>query len=539
MIEDMVSVVMPTYNDARYLKSAINDILNQTYTNFELIIVNDGSTDRTVEILDSYAGQDKRIRVFHKENGGTGSALNHGFEQARGEFGTWVSSDDNKQSNYLEVLVEVLRNNRDIEFCCSAFYSAYLKKIFKPYHYRQEDNKFYFCNGIHHNDILTNKVHITDNWPKINNIQCFQGVCFMFTMRLKNKVGKYIQIPGEDYHMTMLMSLNSRVAYVDSNLGTHNNPIDSLSMQNRNCVSEANILTRKVYQESRKWNLEKIPKIANFYWGSKKMSFMRYMTIKTFKKQNPDWSIHLYVPKHVSSETTWRASDTHHKNDSTDYKAKEDYYFKLLSEESIKVIRVDFSNTIIGKDASEPHKSDFLRWNILYKSGGLWSDMDIIYYKPMTELYFNSLQNSSLDMAVCYDKRHVENGVNLTPIGFLLTKPRNPFFNSLTRRAIKEFNPNHYQSMGANMWMSNYPNVDSIQDSYHLRAIDFSHNVVYQFDWNNLDQIYSSRTEKLHDKSIGVHWYGGHPLSQNVNNQLNHTNYLTSDLPLIKLFLAK
>jgi glycosyltransferase involved in cell wall biosynthesis len=380
MIKDLVSVVMPTYNDAKYLKAAIDDILNQTYSNFELIAVNDGSTDETTEILESYAKQDSRIRVFHKENGGTGSALNYGFNQARGEFGTWISSDDNKQPNYLEVLIDVLIKNRDVEFCCSTFYSAYLKKIFKPFHFNHQTKKFQFCNGLSHDGTLTDKVFVTDEWAKINNIQCFQGVCFLFTMRLKNKVGDYIEVPGEDYHMTMLMGLNSRVAYVDSNLGTHNNPVDSLSMQDRNCVAEANKLTNTLYRESKKLHLSKIPKIANFYWGSQRMSFMRYMTIKSFRKHNPDWSVHLYMPKNISNDTTWRKADSHHQNDSTDYKSKENYFDQLLSEEPIKIIKVDFSKTVIGSSGSEPHKSDFLRWNVLYQKGGLWSDMDIIYH---------------------------------------------------------------------------------------------------------------------------------------------------------------
>jgi glycosyltransferase involved in cell wall biosynthesis len=536
MIQNLVSVVMPTYNDAKYLKSAIDDILNQTYSNFELIIVNDGSTDRTAEIIESYAKQDSRIRVFHKENGGTGSALNHGFEQARGEFGTWVSSDDNKQTNYLEALVNVLKNNRDIEFCCSAFYSNYLNTIFRPFYFNQQTNKFEFSNGLSSNAPLSNRVFITDKWTKVNSVNCYQGVCFLFTMRLKNRVGNYIEIPGEDYYMTMVMGLNSRVAYVDSNLGTHNNPVDSLSMQDRNCVTEANKLTNTLYRESKKWHLSKIPKIANFYWGSQRMSFMRYMTIKSFRKHNPDWSVHLYMPKNISTDTTWRKADSHHQNDSTDYKSKENYFDQLLSEEPIKIIKVDFSKTVIGASASEPHKSDFLRWNVLYQKGGLWSDMDIIYHKPITNLYFNNYENSQTDLIVCYDERHVENGVNLTPIGFLLTKPKNPFFNSLAKKSIKLFDPNRYQSIGAYMWMSSYPNIESIKQSYHLRVLNLDHNVVYQFDWNNLEQIYDSRTKELNDKSIGIHWYGGHPLSQEFNNKINHENYLTFDCPIVKMF---
>ena len=119
MIKDLVTVVIPTYNDAAYLKKAIDGILKQTYKKFELLIVNDGSTDNTEKILSEYEKKDKRIKVFNKENGGTGSALNYGFSKANGEFGTWVSSDDSKEETYLEDLVNFLIKNRDIEFVCS------------------------------------------------------------------------------------------------------------------------------------------------------------------------------------------------------------------------------------------------------------------------------------------------------------------------------------------------------------------------------------------------------------------------------------
>ena len=114
MNNELVSVVMPTYNDAPYLEEAINDVLKQTYKNFELIIVNDGSTDNTSEILKKYSELDERIKVFDKKNGGTGSALNLGFSKATGKYGTWISSDDNKEEVFLERLVSFLESNPDV-----------------------------------------------------------------------------------------------------------------------------------------------------------------------------------------------------------------------------------------------------------------------------------------------------------------------------------------------------------------------------------------------------------------------------------------
>lgn len=99
----MISVVMPTYNQAAFLKRAIDSILAQTVQDFELIVVDDGSTDNTAEILTEY--DDPRMQVWHKPNGGTGTALNMGFQWARGEYETWFASDNLMYPENLENLL--------------------------------------------------------------------------------------------------------------------------------------------------------------------------------------------------------------------------------------------------------------------------------------------------------------------------------------------------------------------------------------------------------------------------------------------------
>ena len=90
----MISIIVPVYNTEKYLDRCIQSILAQTYTDFELLLINDGSTDSSGVICDKYAEQDSRVRVFHKENGGASSARNLGLDNARGEWIGWVDSDD-------------------------------------------------------------------------------------------------------------------------------------------------------------------------------------------------------------------------------------------------------------------------------------------------------------------------------------------------------------------------------------------------------------------------------------------------------------
>lgn len=89
-----ISVIVPVYKVEKYLRACIDSILAQTFTDFELILIDDGSPDNCGAICDEYAEKDARIRVFHKENGGVSSARNLGIERSRGEWIAFVDSDD-------------------------------------------------------------------------------------------------------------------------------------------------------------------------------------------------------------------------------------------------------------------------------------------------------------------------------------------------------------------------------------------------------------------------------------------------------------
>jgi glycosyltransferase involved in cell wall biosynthesis len=93
ILPGLVSIVMPAFNGEIFIRQAIDSVLSQTYSNWELIVVDDGSTDRTAEILRGY-GDDARIRSIYQENKGQAAALNHGLDLARGEFATTLDTDD-------------------------------------------------------------------------------------------------------------------------------------------------------------------------------------------------------------------------------------------------------------------------------------------------------------------------------------------------------------------------------------------------------------------------------------------------------------
>lgn len=104
----LVSVIVPIYNVEKYLPRCIDSILAQTYSNLEILLVDDGSSDRCGKIADEYAPKDSRIKVFHKENGGLSDARNYALDRANGEYMTCIDSDDFVDPRYVEILVDIL-----------------------------------------------------------------------------------------------------------------------------------------------------------------------------------------------------------------------------------------------------------------------------------------------------------------------------------------------------------------------------------------------------------------------------------------------
>ena len=105
-----ISVIMPVYNKARYIEKTVNSILSQTYKDFEVIIVDDGSNDGSELICDKFEQMDSRVKVFHIENGGVSNARNIGIENAKGDYIQFIDSDDYISENMLYDLCQIIQN---------------------------------------------------------------------------------------------------------------------------------------------------------------------------------------------------------------------------------------------------------------------------------------------------------------------------------------------------------------------------------------------------------------------------------------------
>ncbi|MCR4792629.1 MAG: glycosyltransferase [Lachnospiraceae bacterium] len=115
MDKPLISIVIPVYNAAKYLERSLDSVVLQTYRNLEIITVDDGSKDESLNILESYAAQDSRFRVLHKENGGSSSARNAGLKIATGDYVGFIDADDYIESDMYENLIDAFDEDADAD----------------------------------------------------------------------------------------------------------------------------------------------------------------------------------------------------------------------------------------------------------------------------------------------------------------------------------------------------------------------------------------------------------------------------------------
>lgn len=150
--EPLISVIIPVYNVEKYLDECMNSVLGQTYRNLEILLVDDGSKDRSPVMCDEYAKKDSRVRVIHKENGGPMSACVEGVKKAEGEYLAFMDSDDWIELTMMEELVKETTGNQK-EMICSNYViekedrSVRIRQSMKPgvYHRKEIEEQLFPC----------------------------------------------------------------------------------------------------------------------------------------------------------------------------------------------------------------------------------------------------------------------------------------------------------------------------------------------------------------------------------------------------------
>lgn len=272
------------------------------------------------------------------------------------------------------------------------------------------------------------------------------------------------------------------------------------------------------------WYPEKIPKIIYFYWDKSILSYLRFLTVKTFSKLNPDWKLKFYYPKDgYTGGKQWNHQEV-------DVKGK-NYFDELTKIPKLELIEVDFEKEGVG-NVPEVFRSDLLRLNLLATYGGLWSDLDILYFRPMTDSWFNNENYKDYNTLISFHPtRHHYS------IGFLGSAPNNPFYAHLYTKGLERIvEKADYQYLGIQLWHNYFNTPNEIIQTYpECKIIDIQMDLTYSFDSTQIGIIYNGQEDIYNPKTIAFHWYAGHPISPSWQNKLTEENWKNYDTTITKV----
>lgn len=174
----LISVIIPVYNVENYLDECLESVTRQTYKNLEIILIDDGSTDRSARICNAWRNKDKRIKVIHKENEGLGIARNVGLEHATGKYIMFLDSDDFWELNTVEILYNSIKDDGDVVYCGYKVFYDQDKVTLKPVTQKKEKIKKENVNSI-----ILNIVGALPSWK--DDIVIPMSVCFaMYSLEI-------------------------------------------------------------------------------------------------------------------------------------------------------------------------------------------------------------------------------------------------------------------------------------------------------------------------------------------------------------------
>ena len=213
------SIIVPVYNVEKYLNQCIESIINQTYTNFEIILVDDGSSDRSGEICDQYVQTNTRIKVIHKQNGGLSSARNAGMQLAEGEYILFIDSDDWIDIDALSIIAGNLDNSIDILIFSFIYYFSSDNQITNNISFltyidtTREYAEFVAQNRVYNQCIAWNKVY-RKSFLTQNNCNFIEGILhedgpFFFNVMSYSGTIKIIDTPLYYYRKNRLGAITS------------------------------------------------------------------------------------------------------------------------------------------------------------------------------------------------------------------------------------------------------------------------------------------------------------------------------------------
>ncbi len=236
---DLISVIVPVYQVENYLNQCIESIIEQTYTNLEIILIDDGSKDNCPQICDDWSIKDKRIKVIHKKNGGLSDARNVGLDIAKGKYIAFIDSDDWVDSRYIELLYNsLIKSEADISAC--SIQKVYDADSVDPYNLNPKLQLVTPKEAI--KDILYDRRFKTVAWNKLYSKEILSGERFIvgrihedefFSYKVFDKAQKLVFVDASLYkyrqrsgsimsspslkHLDLLDAYLNRIKFLENN----------------------------------------------------------------------------------------------------------------------------------------------------------------------------------------------------------------------------------------------------------------------------------------------------------------------------------
>lgn len=240
MSDSLISVIVPVYNSEQTLHRCIDSILGQTYRNFELLLINDGSKDRSGEICDEYASNDSRISVFHQENSGPSAARNFGLTQAKGQYIVFQDSDDYllNSDSYLKLITYAVQNKLDI----------------LRFDYSVVDKN----GNLRGQKSLDNKVHLSGKVfsPAVLVKEAFCGEWFTVLCLIKRSIIGNVRfnrrltfLEDMDFYARLLTTENLRCGYIPEHFYAYSQSDNSLSKSGRDSNFECSFALCDIFAQ--------------------------------------------------------------------------------------------------------------------------------------------------------------------------------------------------------------------------------------------------------------------------------------------------
>lgn len=258
-MNNKISIIVPIYNVEKYLKASIISLMEQTYQNIEIILVDDGSTDQSGEICDYYSRQDRRIKVIHQNNKGLAAARNRGICAATGEYIGFVDPDDwIELTMYEELLKAMQKDDADISMCDYAYeydgvseHNVRKKPSLKPEIFTGKDAiKRLFLNNTFFYIIVWNKLYKRTLWDGIKFPNGYMHEDEAVIHRLFGNCNKIVTVPSELYHYRQVPTSITHTNQVQRNIDFCHALVDRIKyLDNKEYEVECRNMSNRVVYE--------------------------------------------------------------------------------------------------------------------------------------------------------------------------------------------------------------------------------------------------------------------------------------------------